>query len=84
MKPTRSKTSRAKLRVVENEPSETGPSEAAPANPQPEQARPAKPVRPRRLRANALHLKPLGEQVVVITGATSGVGLATARAAAAR
>jgi short-subunit dehydrogenase len=35
-------------------------------------------------RANALRLKPLSEQVVVITGATSGVGLATARAAAAR
>ncbi len=29
-------------------------------------------------------LKPLAEQVVVITGATSGIGLATARAAAAR
>lgn len=29
-------------------------------------------------------LKPLSEQVVVITGATSGIGLATARAAAAR
>jgi short-subunit dehydrogenase len=35
-------------------------------------------------RANALRLKPLSEQVIVITGATSGVGLATARAAASR
>ena len=32
----------------------------------------------------ALHLKPLSEQVIVITGATSGVGLSTARAAAVR
>ncbi|NUQ20801.1 MAG: SDR family oxidoreductase [Gemmatimonadaceae bacterium] len=31
-----------------------------------------------------IQLKPLGEQVVVITGATSGIGLATARHAAAR
>ena len=31
-----------------------------------------------------LRLKPLGKQVMVITGATSGIGLSTARAAAAR
>jgi short-subunit dehydrogenase len=31
-----------------------------------------------------IELKPLGEQVVVITGATSGIGLVTARSAAAR
>jgi short-subunit dehydrogenase len=31
-----------------------------------------------------IHLKPLAEQVVVITGASSGIGLATARLAAAR
>ncbi|WP_269716561.1 SDR family oxidoreductase [Caulobacter sp. NIBR2454] len=31
-----------------------------------------------------LKLKPLSEQVIVITGATSGIGLSTARAAAAR
>src|SRR5580704_15605739 len=31
-----------------------------------------------------LRLKPLGGQVMVITGATSGIGLSTARAAAAR
>ncbi len=30
----------------------------------------------------AVSLKPLGEQVMVITGATSGIGLATARMAA--
>lgn len=30
----------------------------------------------------AIHLKPLREQVIVITGASSGIGLATARAAA--
>jgi short-subunit dehydrogenase len=33
---------------------------------------------------NRLRLKPLGKQVMVITGATSGIGLSTARAAAAR
>ena len=33
---------------------------------------------------NPLKLKPLDRQVVVITGATSGIGLSTARAAAAR
>jgi short-subunit dehydrogenase len=33
---------------------------------------------------NRLRLKPLGQQVMVITGATSGIGLSTARAAAAR
>jgi short-subunit dehydrogenase len=33
---------------------------------------------------NPLKLKPLDEQVIVITGATSGIGLSTARAAAAR
>jgi len=32
----------------------------------------------------ALHFKPLNQQVIVITGATSGVGLSTARAAATR
>ena len=31
-----------------------------------------------------LKLKPLDRQVMVITGATSGIGLSTARAAAAR
>jgi short-subunit dehydrogenase len=35
-------------------------------------------------RRNPLKLKPLREQVMVITGATSGIGLSTARAAAAR
>jgi short-subunit dehydrogenase len=35
-------------------------------------------------RRNPLKLKPLAEQVIVITGATSGIGLSTARAAAAR
>ncbi len=35
-------------------------------------------------RRNRLKLKPLREQVIVITGATSGIGLSTARAAAAR
>jgi short-subunit dehydrogenase len=35
-------------------------------------------------RPTKLKLKPLAEQVMVITGATSGVGLSTARAAAAR
>jgi short-subunit dehydrogenase len=35
-------------------------------------------------RRNPLKLKPLRAQVVVITGATSGIGLSTARAAAAR
>lgn len=34
-------------------------------------------------RRNPLKLKPLREQVIVITGATSGIGLSTARAAAA-
>jgi short-subunit dehydrogenase len=33
---------------------------------------------------NRLKLKPLGKQVMVITGATSGIGLSTARAAAAK
>jgi short-subunit dehydrogenase len=33
---------------------------------------------------NRLRLKPVGQQVMVITGATSGIGLSTARAAAAR
>lgn len=33
---------------------------------------------------NRLRLKPLAKQVMVITGATSGIGLSTARAAAAR
>lgn len=33
---------------------------------------------------HALKLKPLSQQVIVITGATSGIGLSTARAAAAR
>lgn len=33
---------------------------------------------------HALKLKPLASQVIVITGATSGIGLSTARAAAAR
>jgi short-subunit dehydrogenase len=33
---------------------------------------------------NRLRLKPLGKQVMVITGATSGIGLSTARAAAGR
>ena len=32
----------------------------------------------------ALKLKPLSRQVIVITGATSGIGLSTARAAASR
>ena len=31
-----------------------------------------------------IHLKPLKEQVIVITGASSGIGLATAEAAASR
>ena len=31
-----------------------------------------------------LRLKPLGKQVMVVTGATSGIGLSTARAAAAQ
>ena len=31
-----------------------------------------------------MHLKPIREQVIVITGAYSGIGLATARAAARR
>ncbi len=30
----------------------------------------------------AIRLKPLNEQVIVITGASSGIGLATARTAA--
>jgi NADP-dependent 3-hydroxy acid dehydrogenase YdfG len=30
----------------------------------------------------AIHLKPLSEQVIVITGASSGIGLTTARMAA--
>jgi len=30
----------------------------------------------------SVHLKPLHEQVIVITGASSGIGLATAEAAA--
>jgi short-subunit dehydrogenase len=80
VKPTRSKSSRAKLRVVENEPSDTAPAETG----GPAAEKPAKPARAARSGAHALRLKPLGEQVVVITGATSGVGLATARAAAAR
>ncbi|HEX4179899.1 MAG TPA: SDR family oxidoreductase [Caulobacteraceae bacterium] len=58
-----------------------------------EKASPAEPSKPRakdrpwagdKPRPNNLKLKPLSEQVIVITGATSGVGLATARAAAAR
>ncbi len=34
--------------------------------------------------AKTLHLKPLDEQVIIITGASSGIGLATAEAAAAK
>jgi NAD(P)-dependent dehydrogenase (short-subunit alcohol dehydrogenase family) len=37
---------------------------------------------PRRVNMNRLHLRPLAEQVIVITGASSGIGLATARMAA--
>ncbi|MDR3507631.1 MAG: SDR family oxidoreductase [Caulobacteraceae bacterium] len=36
------------------------------------------------IKRTRLRLKPIGEQVIVITGATSGIGLSTARAAAVR
>ncbi len=42
------------------------------------------PAEPAKVKPSCLRFKPLSEQVVVITGATSGIGLATARAAAAR
>src|SRR5690606_20133110 len=37
-----------------------------------------------RWRSMKLNFKPINEQVIVITGASSGIGLATARAAAAQ
>jgi short-subunit dehydrogenase len=46
--------------------------------------KPAETTAPPAPRSNLLKLKPLSQQVIVITGATSGIGLATARAAAAR
>ncbi len=42
------------------------------------------PAEPAKVKPSCLRFKPLSEQVVVITGATSGIGLSTARAAAAR
>ena len=46
--------------------------------------KPAEKTAPPAPRSNQLKLKPVSEQVIVITGATSGIGLSTARAAAAR
>lgn len=55
-----------------------------PKEPKPKPAEKAAAPKPPKPKANILRLKPIGQQVIVITGATSGVGLATARMAAAR
>jgi short-subunit dehydrogenase len=75
VKPSTSKASRSRKPKL---PEESLTTVAEPV------AKPAKTIRSPRPRPHALHLKPLAQQVIVITGATSGVGLATARAAAAR
>jgi short-subunit dehydrogenase len=82
LKPTESKPSSSRPRR-----STSGRSESAPVAPADSETQPAarpRPARARPPRARSLRLKPLSEQVIVITGATSGVGLAAARAAAAR
>jgi len=52
--------------------------------PRPSKPKPTEKTAEAAPKANLLKLKPLAEQVIVITGATSGIGLSTARAAAAR